>query len=334
MSKIDSIWVSSTDIKLSDLNSAVDSLQCQLNTLQAKNDYLMGVIETANDSVANQLSAASYLLAIIAIVIAIVGGVLGYYIGKKKRQIEAISATIDEKGKTINKISEAIKELDKQIKGNLSELYKKLRNEETKAILDRLVFEPRDIGNLIKPLFVRDLDEEGFSKLREAYFKLKSEPEDEQPKNGLLLIKIRASADENYILLFFQHYSYLALKDDQIRPSLVESFEDNCQKAFKRDLIKTTIDICNALNEDTSTFNKEEVLTAYLKALNMCKYRKLEDLRNIFEQNITKTELLKNAIEKCTAEGVYLELFGIKKLDVEIVKSQEEGNVETPTEDV
>lgn len=40
MNTIDSIWVSSTESKLSDLSSAVDSLQCQLNTLQAKNDIL------------------------------------------------------------------------------------------------------------------------------------------------------------------------------------------------------------------------------------------------------------------------------------------------------
>lgn len=316
VNKIDSIWVSTTDIRLSDLNSAVDSLQCQLNTLQAKNDYLTGIIETANDSVANQLSAASYLLAIIAIAIAIVGGVLGYYISKKKKQIEVIAATIDEKEKTIEKVSEATRELDKQIKGNLGELYKKLRNEETKTLLDRLVLEPRDIGNLIQPLLARELDEDGFLKLREAYFKLKNEPEDDKPEAGVVFVKIRASADEDYILLFFQHYSYQALKDDEIRPDLVKGFKDNCQKAFKRDLIKTTIDICKALDEDVSTFNKEEVLIAYLKSLNKCKYRNLEDLRNIFEQNITKTELLKKAIEKCTADGVYLELFGIKKPEV------------------
>ncbi len=324
MNAIDSMWVSSTEGKLSDLSSTIDSLQCQLNTLQAKNDYLTGIIETANDGVANQLSAASYLLAIIAIAIAIVGGVLGYYINKKKKQIEVIAATVDEKEKTIKKVSEATKELDKQIKGNLGELYKKLRNEETKALLDRLVLEPRDIGNLIHPLLARDLDEEGFSKLREAYFKLGNEPEYDDPEEeeGIVALISRDSSDEDYILLFFQHYCYQAIKDDEIRPNLLKGFSENCRKAFKRDLIKTTIDICKALDEDVSTFNKEEVLTAYLKALNKCKYRTLEDLRNIFEQNLTKQELLKKAIEKCTAEGVYLELFGIKKPEAEVEKKE------------
>lgn len=312
MNITDSIWISSTESKLSNLNCVVDSLQCQLNTLQAKNDCLTGIIETSNDCIANQLSAASFLLAIIAIVIAIVGGFLGIYIRNKKKQIEAIAATIDKKEKTIEKVSEATKELDKQIKGNIGELYNKLRNEETKALLDRLVLEPRDIGNLVKLLLARDLDEKGFSKLREAYLKLKNESEEELSEDDMSYIKIEVPADENYILLFFQHYSYQALKDDEIRPSLVKEFNDNCHVAFKRDLIKTTIDICKALNEDVTTFNKEEVLTAYLKALNMCKYKNLIDLRNIFEQNITKPELLKKAIEKCTADGTYLEMFGIK----------------------
>ncbi len=317
MNDIDSIWVSSTEGKLSDLSSAVDSLQCQLNALQAKNDLLTGIIEPANDCVANQLSSATYFLEIIAIGIAIFGSILGIYISKKKKQIEAIAATIDEKEKTIKTVSEATRELDKQIKGNIGELYKKLRNEETKALLDRLVLEPRDIGNLIQPLLARDLDEEGFSKLREAFLKLKKEPEDDKLDERMGFVKLSASSDEDYILLFFQHYCYQALKDDEIRAGLVKGFNNNCKKAFKRDLIKTTLDVCKALDEDASTFNKEEVLVTYLKALNNCKYRKLEDLRNIFEQNITKKELLQKAIDKCKADGVDLELFGNKKPEVE-----------------
>ena len=328
MNMIDSIWVNSTEGELSDLSSAIDSLQCQLNTLQAKNDYLTNIIETANDSVANQLSSANYLLEIIAIMIAIVGGVLGYYIGKKKRQIDAIAVTIDDKEKTIGRISEATKELDKQIKGNLGELYNKLRSEETKALLDRLVLEPRDIGNLIQLLFARDLDEEGFLKLREAYLKLKNEPEDDTIDERMGFLKLRSSFNEDYILLFYQHYSYLALKDDEIRADLVKGFNNNCQKAFKRDLIKSTIDICRVLNDDSASFNKEEVLTVYLKALNNCKYRNLEDLRNVFEQNITKTELLQKAIEKCTADGVYLDMFGIKKPEAVEEKSPIDGETE------
>ena len=169
MNNIDSLFICSTDSQLSDVSNTVDSLQCQLGLMQNRYDVLMGIIETSNDSISNQLSAASILLAVIAIAIAIVGGALGFYIRKKKLEIDMIAATIEEKKTIIDTVASATEELDKQIKGNLGELYLQLRNEETKAILDRLVLEPKDIVNLIKLLLARDLEEDGFAKVREAY---------------------------------------------------------------------------------------------------------------------------------------------------------------------
>ena len=161
-------------------------------------------------------------------------------------------------------------------------------------------------------MLARDLDEEGFAKVREAYLKLVDEPEEELDE-GMGFIRVGASSSEDYILIFFQHYCNQAVKDDLIRPELVKGFAENSNKAFKRDIIKSTIDLCRALSDETSTFNKEEVLTAYLKALNGCKHKNLEELRNILEQNITPQALLEKAKEQCTKDGVYLSLFGITK---------------------
>lgn len=312
MNNIDSLFICTTERQLSDVSNTADSLQCQLGLMQNRYDVLMGIVETSNDSISNQLSAASILLAVIAIAIAIVGGVLGYYIRKKKLEIDMIAATIEEKKTTIDTVATATEELDKQIKGNLAELYLQLRNEETKAILDRLVLEPKDIGNLIKLLLARDLEEDGFAKVREAYLKLEKEPE-EKHEDGLMYVKIGTTSEESYNLLFFQHFCYQAIKDDEIRPILVKGFNDSCQKAFKRDMIKTTIDLCKALSEKTASFNKEEVLVEYLKAINSSKHKSLVDLKNILEQNLVPLTLLRNAKEKCREDGVYLELFGITK---------------------
>lgn len=312
MNNLDSLFICTTERQLSDVSNTVDSLQCQLGVMQDRYDVVMGIVETSNDSISNQLSAASILLAVIAIAIAVVGGVLGSYIRKKKLEIDMIAATIEEKKKTIDTVAVATEKLDKQIKGNLGELYLQLRNEETKAILDRLVLEPRDIGNLIKLLLARDLEEDGYAKVREAYLKLEQEPE-EKPKDGLMYVKIGATSEESYNLLFFQHFCYQAIKDDEIRPTLVKGFKNSCQKAFKRDMIKTTIDLCKALSEKTASFNKEEVLIEYLKAINSSKHKSLVDLKNILEQNLMPLTLLENAKEKCKEDGVYLELFGITK---------------------
>jgi len=309
---IDSLWVCSTENQLTGMQKAIDSLQSELKTLHTNTDMLTGIIETSNDSMANQLSAANNLLAFIAIALTVGGAIVGFYIRRKKLEVEEMVKMVDEKKKIVDKIAQTTKELDEKINNNVDELYQKLRKEETKALLDRLVLEPKDIGNLITLLLARDLDEEGFAKLREAYLKLEDESED-GPAKETGIISVEGLSNANYISLFFQHFCYQAVKDDQIRPSLVKDFGENCNNAFKRDIIKTTIDLCKALSEDTSTFNKEEVLAAYLKALNGSKYKNMVALKNILEQNIMPQTLLEKTKDQCTKDNVYLSLFGITK---------------------
>lgn len=323
---IDSIWITNTEYQLNNVSCEVDTLQYRLFAIQDKTDMLSAIIETSNESISNQLSAATFWLEAIAIIIAIGGGILGYYVTRKKRQIEAIAQTIDEKKQIVDKVAKATEELDKKIHSDMTSLYDDLRKEETNALLDRLIFEPGDITNLIKQLFARDLDDEFYIKLKEAYLKLLSTVDDEEkskkdtdktvikPRNILYNnLGYKETAEGDYVLLFFQHFCYLSIKDADICPSLVVGFGVSCNLAFKRDIIKSTIDLCKALSESDSVFNKEDVLTAYLKALNNSKHRNLNELRNIMEQNITPQALLHNAIERCTKDKVYLELFGVSK---------------------
>lgn len=314
---IDSLRVCSIENQLSGMQYAIDSLQSELTALQVKTDLFTGIIATSNDSIANQLSAANNLLAFLAIALTIGGAIISFYIRRKKFEVEKMANMVDGKKKTVDAIARTTKELDEQINSNIKGLYLKLRKEETNALLDRLVFEPMDISNLIKLLLARDLDEDGFAKVREAYLKLEEEPAAEMG-----IIELEISNSEAYMLLFFQHYCYQAVRDDLIRPELVKCFGGNSNNAFKRDIIKSTIDLCRALTDETSTFNKEEVLTAYLKALNGCKHKNLEELKNIMEQNITPRSLLENAKDQCTKDGVYLSLFGITKPEGEGLKAE------------
>ncbi len=63
MDSLDSIWVSSTDTHLDCLSNSVDSLQNGLSLLKYKTDLSSSIVETSNDSISNQLSAAGYPLA-------------------------------------------------------------------------------------------------------------------------------------------------------------------------------------------------------------------------------------------------------------------------------
>lgn len=318
----DSLWVSTTEAQLNCISGSVDTLQCRLNTLQVKTEMLSSIISTSNDSIGNQLAATGILLAIIGFIITVACVILGIYIGNKKKEIEEIRGAIEKERKEVKSMADATKVLDKQIHGNLRNLYKDLRKEETNALLDRLVLEPKDITNLIKLLLARELEETSFPKLREAYLRLihplsdqgadSPAPENNDPKESYGYDVLNGDEyKKDYVLLFFQHFCKDAVKDPEIRPALISGFPQTCRLAFKRDIIKSTIDLCRALSEEDSTFNKEEVLTFFLKALNNSVHCRLTDLRNILEQNISPQSLLKGAIECCTKENVFLALFDI-----------------------
>ena len=316
MTHSDSLWVNALKQHGDSLQRSMDSLQTKLDALQAKNDLFCSVVESVNDGVSNQLSATNNFLALIAVILTIAAIWLGVLVEKRKRQIEKIAETVNRKKKEVESLAKATEELDKQIHGNLSVLYKDLRKEETDALLDRLVLEPQDIINLNSILFARDIDELGYVKLKTAFMKMQKYLEnDSQEYQG-------HDYREFYIALFYQHFFYHALKDDEISPLFEDYYNDILTRAYKRDVIKSTIDLCKALSDDNTSFNKEEVLTSYLKALNYSQHKGLKELKNIFEQNIIPKTLLQSAIESCKKDHVYLQLFGINSPGIDEKKSQ------------
>ena len=310
MNNIDSIWVQSINTRLDELSQGMDSIQSRMDLLRTHTDMLSNIIETSNDSIANQLTAIDVLLALVAVVVGVASIILGMYISRKKQEIDAIAKTIADKKLLVDDVANTTKKLDEQIHNSMKDLYQQLRKEETNALLDRLVYEPMDVSNLCQLLLARDLDDNGYYKIREAYLTLIS------PRDVVSQEEYETTIEpyiHDYLVLLFQHYCYKSIKDDKICSDLVKEFETLCNCAFKRDIIKSTIDLCRAVSEEDSAFNKLEVLTEYLKAINVSKHKNLEDLKNIMEQNIRPVLLLQNAIEQCKKDGIDLELFGTTK---------------------
>ena len=316
MTHADSIWVKALEAHADSLQSKVDLLQAKLNELQDKTEFLSNVVETANDGVSNQLSAANNLLALVSVIMVVVGICLGIYIANKKRQIDIMASTIDAKKKTVEHFAEVVdekkekvdaiakstEELDKKIHSDLSGLYKDLRKEETNALLERLILEPQDIDNLCTLLCARDIDEKGYDKLKTADLKMKKMLQD--PTLG----NVVNDCSEHYLVLFYQHFFSQALKDDEISPDFDNYYCDIFARAYRRDVINSTIGLCNALSEETIN-NKELVLSSYLKGLNGSQYSDLTELKIIFEQNIVPQTLLQDAIESCKKENIKLVIF-------------------------
>lgn len=261
MTHADSIWVNTLQEHADSLQCKVDSLQAKLEVLQNKTDLFCNIVDTANDGVSNQLASATFWLEVIAILIVIVGGAVGLYVDYKKRQIEDISITVEGKKRAIDRMVSETEKLDAKIRHNMSDLYKDLRKEETNALLDRLISEPYDICNLADLLASRELGSESYPQFKEAYMKFQEE-EKEMPgdKDGTYNLR--------FMVLFFQHFCFLSLNDEAIAPSIRRFFHEGCCAAFKRDIIRSTIGLCKAISDENSTFNKEDVLVDYLKALN------------------------------------------------------------------
>ena len=330
MTHADSIWAKALELHSDSLQNKVDSLQAKLDALQAKSDLLYSVVESSNSGVANQLSTITLWLEFIAIVIAVGGGILGFYVSKKRREIEIMAQTvdekkvsvetlaqiIDEKAEKVDSISKTTEDLDNKIHNDLTALYKQLHREETKSLLERLVLEPLDISNIIKLLLARDIDASNFYLLREAFLKfLETVKNDSNEKtkdgNDYAIGGSYYEPNFNFQILFFQHYCEQSIKDDAIKPYMMEQLIDIINVAFKRDMLKSTQGLCKALSAEVTTFDKVDVLVRFLSALNNTKYREYTELRELLEAEVNPS-LLERAKNKCKEQKEYLALFGIQ----------------------
>lgn len=126
---------------------------------------------------------------------------------------------------------------------------------------------------------------------------------------------------ESYLLLFFQHYMYQSILDNNIRTEIVKGLNGCMDCAFKSDIIKSTEDFCQALSVDRASFDKSALLVDFLKALNQSKYSGLVELEDIFQERVDKN-LLVEAIDKCTTDKVYLGLFGVENPEKTVKTSE------------
>ncbi len=326
MTYADSTWVKALELHADSLQSRVDSLQGKLDVLQDKTNFLSNVIETSNDGVSNQLSATNNLLALIAVIVAIAAIWLGILIEKRKRQIEKMAETIDSNKKAVEALADTVdikkkdvevlakttEDLDKKIHSDMTGLYNDLRKEETKTLFQRIAKEPLDIDNLAQLLLARDVDPENFILLKQAYLKLQEIPEVEDKidlENGVF--RIKPDTENSFMLQFFQHFFYQSVKDDEIRPAFVDNFKNVFDNAFQSDIIRATEGLCKSLTDAESTFDKIEVLTEFLKAIDGSKFQRFDVIRDILQKKVTPQAILQSAIERCKADKVYLSLFGI-----------------------
>ena len=288
------------------ISTSVDTLT-YLQNINENLEAVKHIVDTSNSAIANELNVVNILLVTFTIVFGLVGIGLGLYITWLQRKVSKMRDDIEKKEHTIITLAQKIEDTDKKIQSDISGLYKQLREEETITLLRRLEEEPQDISNLEGLLLARSISIEGFPILKSAYTNLLKVENDQKDVVSF------DDCKDSYMLLFFQHFLYESLLDDDIREDLRKAFEIGCQCAFKRDILKSTKDLCMLLSKSDAPFEKEPMLVDYLKAINQSKYKDLIELKNIFQDEIKNQNLLVEAIEKCTTDKVYLSLFGIEE---------------------
>jgi len=269
--KNDSILIEQNQIKIQELSK-------DFSELQENYEYQIKVNDQTLNSISNQIGATSFNLSIFAFLFGILAIGLGVYVTWVERKIVKLRDENEELLKQTKETKNDVVAINELIQKDIYGLFLKIKREETIHILNRLVKIPEDISNLCQELLSRELKQEDFSLLKKAYLKLKLKSKKE-PKPGY--ITLSGSHQNSYLLLFFQHFLDLSLKDEEIIPDLTDYFSDAIDCAFENDIIKSTEDFTKALI-DLGYQTKEKEINSFFNGISNSDFKNLEKIYLLF----------------------------------------------------
>lgn len=292
----------------SNINIRIDSLDAIINHLNKKSDntnqsiediykqiesisYCVNVqkdlISQEQSVIENSMSSINTLLTIISIVLSAGGIFLGWYVNRKEKNMQVLLSKVEENKADVEKLEEKtlktkkeIENLNEDITNDIEGLYDKLRKEETKSLIQRLVYEPQDISNICNLLLARTIDATNFKYLITAYRNYKASYSYNDNKS----ILVGLSPKQEYLVLFFQHFCGQAISHDLVRDDLIKFFPDAFRCAFKSDVINSTHSFITCINKDDN-LDKINILYDYLYALINSKHK---DCKEAYEIIISK----------------------------------------------
>lgn len=254
--------------------SKIMELTQKLEKLQEAVDRERTISDKTFNSISNQLSASSNSLTLFGILFGVLAIGLGIYVTYIERKIVIIrEKNIDLLNQTQNVKNEVV-EINRLIQSDISGLYKKIKKEETSHILDRLMNVPKDISNLLQELLSRDLEKADFDKLKIGYQKL-------LPSDSWY--------SEKYKMLFFQHFSELALKDATTKEAFIKYIPTGIECSFENDILKSTNDIFQYFI-DEGLVNNKEALNIYFNGLNKSKFKDFKKLYGLIFQKLSQRD--------------------------------------------
>lgn len=239
----------------------ISRMEAAIGDLKDNYRLLYDGAKNQNDQLGNQISWSNYLLSLLSLIVTVGGLFLAWYINRQYEKIKQMKEIVDKTKKAID--------------GHTSDLYKKLKREETVSLLQRLMIVPEDISNVCHLLLSRDLRSDDFVYLKGLYLKTKNSP----------LPNSRGLSD--YMTLLIQHFPYESLIDEDLKGEVaknitlsilnhmfikdIKNFFDNVLRYLKEFRIDSEInkDIIGNLfyQYSKSVFKQDVDLKTYIKEL-------------------------------------------------------------------
>lgn len=226
--KQDTTWKSrlnKLEYKLNDIEKK--NYENEIATLKDKLEFQQKMSEQSISSISNQLESASYNLTLFGLLFAIAAILLGLYVTYIERKIVKIGEENKELLTKNQKIKVDVEALNELIQTDIYNLFLKIKREESVHILDRLIKVPKDIANVCEILLSRELAQQDFAKLRQAY---------------LNLGEIQNDYHRQYNVLFFQHFLGQSLMDEKLRQVISKYIPSGIGSSFENDIVKCTSD--------------------------------------------------------------------------------------------
>lgn len=332
-SKVDSLSleVASLKYQITEKQHLIESTQNELMIFEKELEYIYKHTENANEDISNLISASSHIIQVwgwvisaIAILLSIFGVAFAFVTNKLRKNIALLTSQamsqlkqaeigtteIAEQQAKISIQQEEIKKMQSSteakiqelqniysnIQENSQEIYRKLRREETIALLERLENVPDDIVNIADIMLARDLEESDFSKLFNAYQKLiirytelyNAHSVAEIRKNNSLFAELEGS----YSLQFAQHFMGQSILKPEIRDLVCPRFFVFFNKCFFRnDAEKSTKDFKKGVLLLDNIQQQIEISAEFIDAIAKSRYSRLTELYQTLLSDLNEKQL-------------------------------------------
>lgn len=144
-----SIQDSLQETKIILIENQLKSNKDSLAELKREFRALEKMIDISYSGISNQLSASSYNLTYLGILIGVLGIILGVYVTNVSNKIANMGTENEDLLKKNKQIKSDVESLNNLIQNDINGLYLKIKREELTKSIDRLVLIPEDITNFL-----------------------------------------------------------------------------------------------------------------------------------------------------------------------------------------